>query len=311
MFKILVVDDTAFDRRLVTSILEKNTNYTVECAVDGLEAMDAICDQDFDLVVTDLNMPNVDGLTLVRQIHSQFPNLPTIVMTAYGSEATAMRALQSGAYRYVPKFHLQDELVAMADAVLKTTARDRNEKELLCSVVEHSIKLSLPNDCNRIAPTIEYLQRLMDGMKMFDGSNAMHLSVALDEAITNAIIHGNLEVSSKLRQRDDNAYGELIQARSQMAPYADRRVSIDVNLTPRTAKFIIRDEGPGFDLSQIANPEDPENLLKPSGRGITLMHAFLDKVTYNEIGNEVTLILNVADQKSEAVADNVEAAPCV
>lgn len=305
MLKILVVDDTPFDRRLVSGLLSKHGEFDVATADDGQQALDAVAETHFDLVITDLNMPVVDGLELVQRLHEDSPELPTIVMTAYGSEATAMRALQSGAYGYVPKFHLQDELVSTVERVAKATARFRIEKALLCSVVEHKITLSIPSQRSRITPTIEYLEKLMAGMGVVTGSSSSLLCMALEEALSNAVIHGNLEVSSELRTRDDDAYGKLIEERSHTAPYADRNVTIEAQLSLDVVQFVIRDEGPGFDLSSIPDPTNPENLLKPSGRGITLMHAFLDEVSYNELGNEVTLVLKARDDNS--VSEGAEA----
>lgn len=299
MFKILAVDDSDFDRRLVTSILE-TARYDVVSVSGGEQALQKLAEEEFDLLVTDLNMPDLDGLALIQKVQKLHTDLPTIIVTAYGSEATAMRALQAGAYSYVPKYHLSDELVTTVAAVLKTTDRQRQEDELLCSVAKHAITLTLPNDRSRIAPTIDYLQKLMDAMGNFGGSHAMHLQVALDEALSNAIIHGNLEVSSTLRERDDTSYDDLIAERAQTQPYSDRRVTVDVSLDSEAAVFVIRDEGPGFDISSLPDPHDPENLLRSSGRGITLMHAFLDDVSYNDCGNEVTLRMNVASDPVES-----------
>ena len=56
------------------------------------------------------------------------------------------------------------------------------------------------------------------------------------------------------------------------------------------ARFVIRDEGPGFDPRTLPDPTDPENLLKPSGRGVMLIRTFMDAVAFNETGNEITMI---------------------
>ena len=306
MSKILVVDDSAFDRRLTSSILERSSEYHVTSASNGKEALECLKNVDFDLVITDLNMPEMNGLELVQEIQESHANVPTIVITGFGSEATAMRALQTGACGYVPKCHLQDELEAVVETVLSTTARQRQRNEFLCSVVKQTITLRIPNERHRITPTIAILQKQMDAMKLFKGSQAMHLGVALEEALSNAIIHGNLEVSSKLRERDDNAYGDLINERARTAPYADRRVTIDAKLDSESAQFVIRDEGPGFDITKLPDPHCPENLLRSSGRGLTLMHAFLDEVSYNEKGNEVTLRMNAwqAEKPEDADADS-------
>ncbi len=54
--------------------------------------------------------------------------------------------------------------------------------------------------------------------------------------------------------------------------------------------FVIRDGGPGFDITQVPDPTDPENMLRPSGRGLLLMRAFMDEFHFNNVGNEVTMI---------------------
>ena len=298
MSSILVIDDSAFDRRLATSILEKSASYDVTNASDGREALDLLANQSFDLVITDLNMPGMSGLELIRELQKTHPDLPTIVMTAFGSEATAMYALQAGAYGYVPKHHLQEELAAIVETVLSTTARQRQEDDFLCFVEKQAMTLKLPSERQRIVPTIAYLQKLMNSMDLFKGPKVTHMGVALEEALCNAIIHGNLEVSSELRTRDDNSYSDQIEQRSRTAPYADRRVTIDVRLDFNAAVFTIRDEGPGFDISSLPDPHNPENLLRPSGRGLTLMHAFLDEVTHNEKGNEVTLRMDVSQERT-------------
>jgi len=56
------------------------------------------------------------------------------------------------------------------------------------------------------------------------------------------------------------------------------------------AVFAVRDEGPGFDVSGIPDPTDPENMLKPSGRGLLLIRTFMDEATHNAAGNEITLV---------------------
>ncbi|MCP4174768.1 MAG: response regulator [Fuerstiella sp.] len=306
MAKILVVDDSAFDRRLTTSILENSSSYSVVNASDGKEAVKLLEAGGVDLVISDLNMPDMNGLELVQEIHKSHADLPTIVITGFGSEATAMRALQAGACGYVPKCHLQEELGDVVQTVLSTTARQREKNDFMCSVVKQMLTLEIPNERHRIAPTIAILQKQMDAMKLFDGSRTMHLGVALEEALSNAIIHGNLEVSSKLRERDDNAYGDLIIERGRTAPYADRRVTIEAHMDAESARFTIRDEGPGFDISKLPDPHCPDNLLRSSGRGLTLMHAFLDEVSYNDKGNEVTLRLNAGEVQApeDSVANN-------
>jgi len=65
---------------------------------------------------------------------------------------------------------------------------------------------------------------------------------------------------------------------------------VAVEITPQMGRFVIRDQGPGFDPTSLPDPTAPENLEKVSGRGLLLMRTFMDEVHFNEVGNEVVLI---------------------
>ena len=66
---------------------------------------------------------------------------------------------------------------------------------------------------------------------------------------------------------------------------------VTVRLTQTEATFVVRDEGPGFDVDSLPDPRDPENLTKPSGRGVLLIRTFMDEVRFNEKGNEITMVM--------------------
>ena len=106
MATILVVDDSAVDRRLVGGLLETDAELEVEYAAHGKEALAKIEYLVLELVVTDLMMPEMDGLELVAAMRSKYPLIPVILMTSKGSEEIAVRALQEGAASYVPKRNL-------------------------------------------------------------------------------------------------------------------------------------------------------------------------------------------------------------
>jgi hypothetical protein len=117
----------------------------------------------------------------------------------------------------------------------------------------------------------------------------------LREALINAIEHGNLELSSHLRERDDDSYLQELRRRSELEPYCSRRVTLCARETRDDVTYVIRDEGPGFNVSSLPDPTDPENLLKASGRGLLLIRAFMDEVSHNPTGNEITLIKRRSD----------------
>src|SRR5262249_47668467 len=92
--QILIVDDSPIDRQVASRLLSRALQVEVDHAEQGLEALEKIGRQQPDLVLTDLNMPAMDGLALVEAIRSRFPLVPTILMTANGSEEIAIQALR-------------------------------------------------------------------------------------------------------------------------------------------------------------------------------------------------------------------------
>ena len=103
MATVLVVDDSPVDRRLAGKLLERNSQLAVDYAAHGGEALRQMEQRMPDLVLTDLQMPNMDGLRLVETVRRLYPLVPVIIMTAHGSEDVAVKALMSGAAGFVPK----------------------------------------------------------------------------------------------------------------------------------------------------------------------------------------------------------------
>jgi two-component system response regulator HydG len=100
--KILVVDDEASARSGLTKLLEQE-GYEVETAADGLLALELLAEKAPNLIVTDLKMPNMDGMQLVAKVREQYPDIPTIVTTAFSDVSAAVQAMRAGAEDYLTK----------------------------------------------------------------------------------------------------------------------------------------------------------------------------------------------------------------
>jgi anti-sigma regulatory factor (Ser/Thr protein kinase) len=170
---------------------------------------------------------------------------------------------------------------------------------VMTSDFPRSIKIG--NETSLISPLVERLLDEGESAGAVAAEDRCKILLSLVEALTNAMIHGNLEVSSDLRELDNNEYHSTINLRRRMSPYCARKVAIEYKFTRDCALFQITDEGPGFDLSLLSDPAEQENLHRVSGRGIAIMRAFLDEVTFNEKGNRVTLIkyANCFDEADE------------
>jgi anti-sigma regulatory factor (Ser/Thr protein kinase) len=141
-----------------------------------------------------------------------------------------------------------------------------------------------------VPSVIKRIQDLLIENDFCDERGKWTIGIALEEAILNAIYHGNLELSSELKQEGNDCFYQLAAERAKIPPFSFRRVEIRLRLTPQEVKIIIRDEGPGFDVSAIPDPTDCKRLEIPSGRGIMMIRAYMDEVIYNQQGNEITLI---------------------
>ncbi len=290
MTRVLVVDDSSIDRRLAGSQLEKNTDWTIEYACDGQQGLEAIRRQQPDLVLTDLQMPELDGLELCCAVRREFPDVSVILMTARGSEEVAMEALQAGAASYVPKRALAQQLLETARRVLSARNDDRVQREVLRRMQSRSESFVVENDVELVLSLSRYLQLSVATQWGLDMSSRMQIGMALEEALLNSMYHGNLEVDSKLKEEDFDAFYQMADERRVTAPYRDRHITVDVRSTPQGVSYSIRDQGPGFDLSTLPDPTALENLDRPCGRGIMLMRAFMDEVHFNDKGNQVTLV---------------------
>ena len=91
-------------------------------------------------------------------------------------------------------------------------------------------------------------------------------------------------------RQDEKNYRLLLEERRHTSPYARRRVHVLATETPTEARYVIRDEGQGFDPSRLPDPTDPANLEKTSGRGLLLIRTFMDEVRHNDKGDEIVMV---------------------
>ncbi len=287
---ILIVDDSRVSQRIASRLIQAGTGRSVICADNGHQALALIEEVRPVLVLTDLHMPRMDGFELVEAIRSRYPRIPVILMTAYGSEASAMRALEAGAAYYVPKKGLSGDLVATIRRLLTIVEGDRKRQRVLAFQVSRVRSFELNNDPELIAPLIELIREDFDSFAVGDQTSGIRVAVALQESLANAVYHGNLECSSELRQDDEAVFYDLARDRLASEPYRSRRVHVESRIGRDEVRIVIRDEGPGFDVKSLDKPFDPEDLMRVGGRGMILIRTFLDEVRHNEAGNEITLI---------------------
>ena len=133
---------------------------------------------------------------------------------------------------------------------------------------EQDLVFELPTDVRSIGYAVEYVMRRCRACDEQARRLDLNFRVGLTEALSNAMLYGNSHDPSK-------------------------RVLVEVALQAGRLEARVTDQGPGFDPSTVPDPTSPENLTKPCGRGLFLMRQLLDEVSFNDQGNQVTLVLRL------------------
>lgn len=270
---ILIVDDDPDIHDLLAAAL-KDRDYRIEDRYDGLEALAFLEDQSCDLVITDVRMPGLSGLELLRKIHEVRPGTKVLVMTAESTPATAISSLRDQAVGYFTKpFSL--DAVAETVALALSAAGPEGDIEVLSAIPEW-ITLQVRCKLEIADRLVPFLRELATDLPIQERED---VGTAFRELLMNAIEHGAGKDPSKT-------------------------VRVDYL---RTAKFIIykiADPGEGFSFSHLPHaavsnePNVPDQHcevrqklgLRPGGFGILVSRHLVDELIYNQKGNEVLLI---------------------
>ena len=154
-------------------------------------------------------------------------------------------------------------------------------------------RFTLDNNTALITPLIGHVHQNLSRMKFGDEIGLIRIGVAIREAIINAIHHGNLEVSSELREPgDDDSYYDLVEERIRLRdPYRDRRVRfIAKRVAHRGHLRHRRRRAPASTPPPCPTRPTPPTSTKEFGRGLLLIRTFMDEVHHNARGNEITMI---------------------
>ena len=293
--KVLVVDDSPVDRRLVSSLLKRDPFIEAEFAENGAEALEKIENQVPKLILTDLVMPEMDGLSFVRAVARRNSMVPIILMTAHGSGAVAAEALRCGATSYIPKSQLVERLVGSVQRILGMVRGDYNPERLVDYQTKAAFSFRLDNKTSLVDAVLGLIQETASTAHFGTAHSRLQMIVALEQALLNALYHGNLELTQEqlrhaFRHDDSSDAMNIISIRKSTSPYCDRGIFVDIELSKADCQVRVRDEGPGFDTNAVFSPADHAAFETDSGQGLTLMRTFMDQVSFNDEGNEVLMV---------------------
>jgi len=159
-YKVLVVEDEEPLAKIVVAFLSRQ-GYECVTASNGVEALNKILQNKFDAVITDIVMPQMDGIALTKELLSLYPKLPIMIMTAYGKDYPAESAIAEGARDFIGKPFGYDELILRFNKMMR----------------DHEISLKIESKQNEIVSHIQEssekvneLQREVERLKRYGGT---------------------------------------------------------------------------------------------------------------------------------------------
>ena len=294
MSDILIAEDSATQATQIRGLVEA-AGFTTRVVGNGVEALRAIVQQAPLAVLSDLDMPEMNGLDLVVAVCREYPAIPVILMTAFGSEEIAIEALQSGAASYVPKKNLAQDLITTLQDVLELGHARSEDSRLAECLTGIEACFELPNLAAPVMQIVGYVRDGMARLKLGNETDRLRLGVALNAAIQNCIYFGNLELTPQqlheTRHLADSgkSFDRMVYQRSSVPPYRERVVHIGIMMIPTEVRFTIRHEGPGFDLKATLESDEVAELATDQPSGWFSVRPFVGQISFNASGNEVTL----------------------
>jgi CheY-like chemotaxis protein len=290
MFHVLVVDDSPIDRVLVEGLLKHEPDCHVVSVMHGREALEKLQHFTPQVILTDLQMPEMNGLQLLTQLRLQHPHIPVVLMTAMGSEQLAMQALEQGAASYVPKSQLSEKLVDTLHHVVNLSHSHSSYERLTQCMETADMNFRLMYDPAVFERLVELVQQMAVSLGLCTHGTQIRLGTALEEGLQYLFMMGNFELTPDQMQQiyEKSPAGlQLIEERKQTSPYAERCLYVSCRLSKHIAEITLRHTG-----KAITAPNAVASMESAQNRSLVLMRAFLDELRFSPAENQLVLIMH-------------------
>lgn len=261
--KILVIDDEFKLRELLTLQLEKE-GYEVESCSNGREGVEKVQQNpNYACILTDVRMPEMDGLQFLKESKAISPTTPVIVVTGAATVKDAVEALKSGAVALVEKPFDAKKIQGTVREVLSLRGK-KDRKQLCIPYMKKKWTLEIPSKEELLSSVAEIFVKGLIDFELVSSEQAPLAREACQQALMNAHQHGNANNPIK-------------------------RISINACGTKEQFQVSIQDEGEGFNpheyIKESSNEEDWEK-----SKGLFKIFQGTSQVQFNAKGNQITLI---------------------
>ncbi len=284
--KILLVEDDSSSRIYLENLLDVN-GYKYRSAVNGIEGLNVFEEYKPDIVITDIQMPIMDGLELLEAIRDKKSDAIVIITTAYGTENYAIQALQLGANNYLKKPVSNIDLIPVLEKYNAIITSRYSPEVFPGEFIYRKYKYEFLATVQTIPKIVDKL--LIEASCEFENNERINVELGLVELITNAVEHGNLEITYNEKQEAliNNTLDSLYEKKQNDPKYKDKKIAIEFCLDNTGYQWIISDQGKGFNWNSLADPTDEKNILELNGRGVYITGFLFDELEYSGKGNIV------------------------
>lgn len=267
---ILIIDD-AEEIRLSLSQIVEQLDVTPMTASNGLEALTLVQSEKIDLIITDLMMPEMDGLQFIVQSRKLNPRIPIAVISGYADIKNATFALTRGAFNFITKPFTIKEVENVIRKGLRLRELSLGTDRLL-KTIRNRTDITIPS-FTHLLPSVSFYVLKECQWRGIDNENLLNnISVCIDETLTNALTHGN----------EGNP---------------DKTIAITLQFDTEKFTFTIQDEGNGFDVKEFDRQLKQNAIDIPNKRGLFIVEYLADKISFNDKGNEVTATIYLNGNK--------------
>ncbi|TWT82164.1 Luminescence regulatory protein LuxO [Planctomycetes bacterium CA13] len=298
MATVLLCEDSPTHMVLMQTLLEDD-GHEVRCAADGRQGLEQIRQTMPDVVVTDLRMPEMNGLELVQAIANEYSSLPTVVVTARGSEDLAVDALALGAANFVPKNSLNVLLNPMVRRAISFAKCDAFYQAFKGQLHSPEFYYKLGNTIDAINPASQFVIESLAAAGQLNPTDRIRIGMAVASALFNAICYGNLELQdedpriAEAIAGNESSRGELIE-HAKSPTFSKRHVHLKVSVGDCDTRISVAHDGPGRLARFHPAPGTAESFEVEQCRGMMLITSFMDNMMFNSDFSEVIMVKNHA-----------------
>ncbi len=259
-YTVLIVDDEYPLRRSLSLILQKQ-NYQVETAADAEAALRCLQSREYDLMFLDLNMPGMNGIELLVQVHEQFPQMPVLILTAYAALESAIQAIRLEARDYLIKPVEPVEILTRVEEILAHREQPARKKEIVEEIQSllselgkmHGEERILTNASTSTDP-IHFLRKgpfELDLKARHATLNGEYIPVSgvYFDYLGALLRHAPKAVSYKILVKESQGYDVSFVEARDMARWRVHELRKVIEVDPRQPYYILTVRGTGYRLA--------------------------------------------------------------